>query len=147
MIKSQTEVLLQVFSHLLRSDWKIVRCLSKAWSVTAAKPVFNEIYIDPSHRGMSSLKALSSHKHLRQIPSRLRVEAKLVEPNLDVYEFFQHLLRQIKQCSQCWGWPPSSEATLPGSDAIMTHASRPLPLSSADLVWREGELCVDSAVK
>lgn len=147
MTEFPTEVLLQVFSHLPRSDWKSVRCLSKAWSVTAAKPVFNEIRIDPSHRGMSSLKALSNHKHLRQIPSRLRVEAKLVEPNLDVHEFFQHLLRQIRLCSQCWGWPPSSEAILPGSDAIMTHASRPLPLSSVDLVWREGELCVDSAVR
>lgn len=53
----------------------------------------------------------------------------------------------IRLCSQCWGWSQSSEAILPGSDATMTHASRPLPLSSIDLVWREGELCVDSAVR
>jgi hypothetical protein len=96
---------------------------------------------------MLSLRALSNHKHLRQIPSRLRVEAKLVEPDLSVHQFLQHLLRQIRLCSQCWGWPPSSEAILPKSDAIMTHASRPLPLNSVDLAWREGELCVDSAVR
>ena len=29
----------------------------------------------------------------------------------------------------------------------MIHASKPLPLSSVDLVWREGELCVNSAVR
>ncbi|KAI9874228.1 MAG: hypothetical protein M1830_010043 [Pleopsidium flavum] len=29
----------------------------------------------------------------------------------------------------------------------MTHASRPLPLSSVDLAWREGVLCADSAVR
>jgi hypothetical protein len=103
--------------------------------------------VAPSDRAMLSLRALSNHKHLRQIPSRLRVEAKLVEPDLSVHQFLQHLLRQIRLCSQCWGWPPSSGAILPESDAIMTHASRPLPLNSVDLAWREGELCVDSAVR
>jgi hypothetical protein len=38
-----SEVLLEVFSHLPSSDWKSVCCLSKAWSVTVAKPVFDEI--------------------------------------------------------------------------------------------------------
>jgi len=33
--------------------------------------------------------------YLREIPSRLRVEAKLVEPNLIVHDFFQCLLREF----------------------------------------------------
>ena len=147
MSEFPSEVLLQIFSHLPRSDWKSIRRLSKEWLVTAAKHVFDEICLAPTDQAIASLRALSNHEHLRLIPSRLRVEAKLVEPNLSVHQFLQHLLRQIRLCSQCWGWPPSSEALLPGSDAIMTHASRPLPFSSVDLVWREGELCVDSAVK
>jgi len=81
------EVLLQVFSHLSRSDWKSVRLLSKAWSVTGAKQVFDEIRVGPSDRAMLSLMALSNHEHLREIPSRLRVEAQLVQPNLSVHEF------------------------------------------------------------
>lgn len=101
----------------------------------------------PTDQAVSSLRALYSYEHLRQIPSRLRVEAKLIEPNLSVHQFLQHLLRQIRLCSQCLGWPPSSEAILPGSDAIMMHASRPLPLSSVDPVWQEGEVCVNSAVR
>jgi len=137
------EVLLQVFSDLPRSDWKSVRLLSKAWSVSGAKQVFNEIRVGPSDRAMLSLTALSSHGHLREIP----VEAQLVQPNLSAHEFLIRLLRQIRLCSLCWGWPPSSEATLPGSDAIMTYARLPLPLSSVDLVWREGELCANSALR
>ena len=140
------EVLVQIFSYLPRPGLKSVRCLSKEWSVTAAKLVFDEIRLAPTDQAISSLRALSNHEYLRQIPSRLRVEAKLVEPNLSVHQFLQHLLRQIRLCSQCWGWPPSSETILPGSDAITTHASRPLPLSLVD-VWREGELCMDSAVR
>ncbi|MCJ1423576.1 hypothetical protein MMC29_001460 [Sticta canariensis] len=147
MIEFPSEVLLQIFSHLAKSDWKSIRRLSKEWSVTAAKHVFDEIRLAPADRAIASLKALSSHEHLRLIPSRLRVEAKLVDPNLSVHQFLQHLVRQIRLCSQCWGWPPSSEALLLGSDAIMLHASRPLPFSSVESVWREGELCVDSAVR
>ena len=109
--------------------------------------MFDEIRVGPSDRAMLTLRALSNHKQLHEMPSRLRVEAQLVQPNLSVHEFLVRLLRQIRLCSLCWGWPPSSEATLPGSDAIMTHARIPLPLSSADLVWREGELCGNSALR
>lgn len=109
--------------------------------------MFDEICLVPTDQAMSSLRALSSHEHLRQLPSRLRVEVKLVEPYLSVHQFLQHLLRQIRLCLQCWGWPSSFETTLPGSGAILTHASRPLPLSSVDLVWREAELCVNPAVR
>lgn len=111
------------------------------------KFLFDKIRIDPSDQATSSLKALSNHRRLRHIPSRLRVELKLVEPDLSVDEFSQYLLRQIRLCSQCWGWPPSSEALLAGSNAIMSHARSPLPLSSADLARRERELCADPAVK
>ena len=142
-----SEVLLQFFSHLPRSDWKSIRRLSKAWSVTAAKHVFDEIGVGPSDRAISSLRALSNHKYLREIPSCLRVEVKLVESNLSIHKFFQHLLRQIRLCSQCWGWPPSSEAILPGSDVIIAHASRPLPLSSVEQAWLEGEFYAGSAVR
>jgi len=95
------EVLLQVFSHLLRSDWKSVRLLSKAWSVTEAKQVFDEIRMGPSDQAMLSLTALSNHEYLRQIPSRLRVEAQLVQPNLSVHKFLIRLLRQIRLCLLC----------------------------------------------
>ena len=88
MIEFPSEVLLQFFFHLPRSDWKSIRRLSKAWSVTAAKHVFDEIRVGPSDRAISSLRALSNHKHLREIPSRLRVEAKLVESNLSIHKFF-----------------------------------------------------------
>ena len=133
MRESPSEVLLQIFSHLPRSDWKSIRRLSKAWSVTAAKHVFDEIRVGLSDRAISSLSAFSNHKYLCEIPSRLRVEAKLIEPNLSAHEFFQYLLRQIRLCSQCWGWPPSSETILPGSDAIITHVMRPFPLDSVVL--------------
>jgi hypothetical protein len=109
--------------------------------------VFDEVRVGPSDRIISSLSALSNHNYLYKILSRLRVEAKLVEPNLSVHEFFQYLLRQIKLCSQCWGWPPFFETILPESDAIMTHAMRPLPLDSVELVWRENEFCAASAVR
>ncbi|MCJ1424646.1 hypothetical protein MMC29_002534 [Sticta canariensis] len=102
MRESPNEVLLQIFSHLARSDWKSIRRLSKKWSVTAAKPVLDEIRLAPTDQAIASLRALSSLEHLRLIPSRLRVEAKLVEPNLIVHQFLQHLLRQIRLCSQCW---------------------------------------------
>lgn len=98
---SIAKVLLQIFSHLPRSGLKSVRYLSKEWSVTAAKLVFDEICLAPTDQAVSSLRALYSHEHLRQIPSRLRVEAKLIEPNLSVHQFLQHLLRQIRLCSQC----------------------------------------------
>jgi hypothetical protein len=58
-----SDVLLDIFSHLPRFDWKSVRCLSNAWSATAAKPVFDEICVGPSDRAMLSLRALSNHKH------------------------------------------------------------------------------------
>ena len=96
---------------------------------------------------MLSLRALSNHEHFRETPSRFRVEAQLVQPDLSVHEFFVRLLRQIRLCSLCWGWPPFFEAILPGSDAIMIHARRPLPLSSVDLVWREGELSANSPLR
>lgn len=147
MRETPSELLLQIFSHLPKSNWKSVRCLSKAWSVTAAKHLFDEIRVGPCDRAILSLSALSNHKYLCEIPSRLRVEAKLVEPNLSVHEFFQYPLRQIRVCSQCWGWPPSSETILPGSDAIITHAMRPLPLESIELAWQEGEFCAASAVR
>lgn len=83
------EVLLEVLSHLLRSGWNSVHCLSKTWSVTAAKPVLNVIRVDRSDdRAMSWLKALSNRKYLRQITSRFQGEVKLAEPNLNVDEFF-----------------------------------------------------------
>jgi hypothetical protein len=147
MTEFPSEVLLQIFSHLPRSDWKSVRLLSKAWSVTGAKQVFDEIRMGPSDQAMLSLTALSNHEYLREIPSRLRIEAQLVQPNLCVREFLTRLLRQIRLCSSCWGWPLSSEKTFPGSDAIMTHARMPLPLSSVDLVRREGELCANLALR
>ncbi len=147
MTEFPSEVLLQIFSHLPRSDWKSVRLLSKAWSVSGAKQVFNEIRVGPSDRAMLSLRALSNHEYLREIPSRLRIEAQLVQPHLSIHEFLVRLLRQIRLCSLCWGWPPSFDTILPGSDAIMTHARMPLPLSSVELVWREGELCANAALR
>jgi hypothetical protein len=141
-------VLLEIFSHLSISDWKSIQRLSKAWSVIAAKPAFDEIRVGPSDRVISSLRALSNHKYLREIPSRLRVEAKLVKPNLERTRILFNI------CSDRLGYARSAGAghhplrlSLPGSDAIMTHASRSLPLSSVDLAWREGELFAASAVR
>lgn len=102
MTEFLSEVLLQIFSHLPRSDWISVRLLSKAWSVTGAKQVFNEIRVGPSDREMLSLTALSTHEHLREITSCLRLEAQLLQPNLSGYEFLVRLLRQIRLCSLCW---------------------------------------------
>jgi len=96
---------------------------------------------------MLSLRALSNHEHFRETPSRFRVEAQLVQPDLSVHEFFVRLLRQIRLCPLCWGWPPFFQAILPGSDTIIIHARRPLPLSSVDLVWREGELSANSPLR
>lgn len=50
--------------------------------VTAAKPVYDKIRVGrPSERAMLLLRALSEYKYLCQIPSRIREEAKVVEPN------------------------------------------------------------------
>ena len=69
--------------------------------MTAADLVFDEIRVASTNQAISSLRALSDHEHLHQIPSRLRVEAKELEPNLSVHQFLQHVLRQIRLCSQC----------------------------------------------
>ena len=78
---------------LPRSGLKLVRCLSKEWSMCTARLVFDKIRLASTDQAISSLRALSSHEYLRQIPFRLRVEAKPVGPNLSVHQSLQHLLR------------------------------------------------------
>lgn len=85
-------------SHLSRSDWISIRYLSKAWLVIAAKHVIDEIRVGRSDQALLSLRALSNYKYLRVLEVRL---SNICSDKIRLY-------------SQCWGWPPSSEAILPG---------------------------------
>ena len=69
---------------------KSVRCLSKEWPVTGAKLVCNEIRVAPTDQTILLLRALSNHGCLCEIPSRLHVEAKMVEPDLSIHQLVQH---------------------------------------------------------
>jgi hypothetical protein len=82
-----SEVLLEVFSYLLRLNWKSVWLLLKAWSITDIKQVFDEIQLSLSDQAMLSLRALSNHKHLCEISSCLQVNVKLLQSNLSVHKF------------------------------------------------------------
>lgn len=85
---SQRSTMKELHSHTCRDPtyWKLIPPSVESLDGDCSHIRFRAIYLDFSNRATSSLQASANHTSFRAIPSCLRVEARLVAPNLSVDE-------------------------------------------------------------
>lgn len=89
------ELLLQITSHITRSDLKNARLVSKTWSLYSSEYLFDKIYVSTQDEDFNIFKAISQHPVLSKCVRTLEYDPVTFDTTLSLSDYVKKLWHQL----------------------------------------------------